>query len=329
VGTQAFPVFIDTDIGLGTPVADVDDAFAIALLLSADRRGECRVVGISATFGNVPLTEALLNASTLLHVLGRPDVPLLAGAEGPILQDLAKFREIQGRYGGLSHGSYRPFELQPSPVGDTVEFLTHLLKESDVPIHILTLGPLTDLALVLVNRPSLRKKIARIIMMGGSARSGGNITPCAELNVWADPEAAAVIFRTGVPVVMVGLDVTRRRPVTAADLDKWASAPTTPVLRYLAEGGLHWIRIRNQIYQENWFYLHDAIAAAYMFRPDLFSTVETHVTVALHGPARGQTIADLRANRDQPPNATLCVDLEAEEVFRFITTRISGEWGKV
>jgi inosine-uridine nucleoside N-ribohydrolase len=100
-------VFVDTDMGLGTPVSDVDDAFALALLLAAERRRECKVVGVAATFGNVPLSEALPNAAALLRALDREDVPLVSGVDGPMLQDIRKLRDRQRAHADPSFATYR------------------------------------------------------------------------------------------------------------------------------------------------------------------------------------------------------------------------------
>jgi len=316
-------VFIDTDMGLGTPVSDVDDAFAVALLLAAERRNECKVVGVAATFGNVPLSEALPNASALLRALDREDVPLVSGVDGPLLQDIRKLRDLQRELADPSFTSYRRPVSERVIREDVVEFLPRLLRSTPRPIQILALGPLTDLALVLIRDRSLRERIDRIVLMGGTAATGGNITTTAELSVWLDPEAAAIVVRSGIPLVMVGLDVTRRRPVLPADLAAWAAAPAASPLRYLAEGSLHWITCCQRLGVE--FYVHDAVAAAYLLRPDLFSAIDVHLDVALQEPARGQTVVNF--DRDEPANARVCLDLDADAVFGFIIARIAEVFG--
>ena len=325
-------LWVDTDMGHGTPASDVDDAFAVAFLLAAQRSRKVEVAYVSASFGNVPLDEAVPNTIALLHACGAEKTPFYVGAAEPFLQDIRPWRERQAAslVGGEEH--YRlPLSRLIRPQGSLWD-LAAALEARPEPIEVLTLGPLTSLALVLRRLPDAKAKIRRIVMMGGSAFAGGNVTAAAELNVWLDPEAAHIVFSSGIPIVMVGLDVTRQRRVYTHDFDGWAvdsnsSSPSSP-LAYLRDGIQRWIACRERMWGESWMYLHDAIAAAFLLRPELFQTIEANVSVELAGTlTRGMTVVDTRRRSEAPRNAQVCIGLDADAVFQLIVSELERAFG--
>ena len=325
-------LWVDTDMGHGTPASDVDDAFALAFLLAAERTRKVEVAYVSASFGNVPLDEAVPNTAALLDACDAADTPFYVGAAGPFLQDIRPWRERQAASLTGDEKHYRlPLSRPVGPQGNLWDLAAELEARRE-PIEVLTLGPLTSLALVLRCLPDAKAKIRRIVMMGGSAFAGGNITAAAELNVWLDPEAAQIVFSSGIPIVMIGLDVTRQRRVYAYDFDGWADGEAPPgrpsTLAYLRDGIGRWIAVRERMWGESWMYLHDAIAAAFFLRPELFQTVEAHVAVELAGTlTRGMTVVDARRGSEAPRNARVCIGLEADAVFQLIVGELEGAFG--
>ena len=197
--TAAAPrrVIIDTDPG-------VDDALAILLAL---RSPELQVEAITPVAGNVPLEFTLPNALKLVEIAGRTDVPVAGGARHPLVRKLVTGEHVHGN-NGLAGVEFP--EPKIKPVAESApEMIRKIVKANPGEITIVAVGPLTNVALALRADPDLAAKIKAIVIMGGSL-SGGNVTPAAEFNLYVDPEAARIVFDAGVPLTMVGLDVTRK-----------------------------------------------------------------------------------------------------------------------
>src|SRR5207302_10479532 len=186
-------VIIDTDPG-------VDDALA---LLLAMRSPELKIEGITAVAGNVPLELTLPNALRMVEVAGLTDIPVAAGARDPLVRRLVTAVYAHGD-NGLA-GAIFP-EPKLAPVGESAaEFIQKTIRKYRGEVTLITIGPLTIVATALNADPELAGMVPSLVMMGGSL-SGGNITPAAEFNIYVDPEAARIVFQSGIPVTMVGLD---------------------------------------------------------------------------------------------------------------------------
>jgi len=190
-------IILDTDPG-------VDDAMAIFLAL---RSPELKVEAITAVSGNVPLSFTLPNALRLVEIAGRPDVPVAGGAATPLVRRLVTAHYVHGN-NGLGGVEFPEPKLK-AVAEPAAELIHRVVHENPGEITIVAVGPLTNVATALKSDPGLAAKIKGIVVMGGSL-SGGNITPAAEFNFYVDPEAARMVFDAGVPLVMVGLDVTHK-----------------------------------------------------------------------------------------------------------------------
>ncbi len=190
-------IIIDTDPG-------VDDAMAIFLAL---RSPELKVEAITAVSGNVPLEMTLPNALRLVEIAGRTDVPVAGGASVPLVRRLITAKYVHGN-NGLGGVEFPAAKLKP--VSETaVQLISRLVRGNPGQITIVAVGPLTNIATLLRADPEIARMIPQIVIMGGSL-SGGNITPAAEFNLYVDPEAARIVFDSGIPLTMVGLDVTEK-----------------------------------------------------------------------------------------------------------------------
>jgi purine nucleosidase len=200
-GAPAQKVIIDTDPG-------VDDAFA---LLLAMRSLELNILAITAVAGNVPLTLTLPNALRMVEIAGRTDIPVASGAASPLIRRLVTATYAHGE-NGLAGVDFPAPTLRPvkEPAADLI---CRIVRQNPGEITLVGLGPLTNVALALRQDPDAAKMIRRIVLMGGSL-SGGNITPAAEFNFYVDPEAASIVFDSGIPITMVGLDVTQKVELT-------------------------------------------------------------------------------------------------------------------
>jgi purine nucleosidase len=270
-------VYVDTDVGLGTPGAEIDDGAAL-IFLSRNRSVE--LLGAGSIFGNVPLPDAALNLDRLLTWLGDEHIPLGLGAEKPLLADNTWFESWQ-----TSYGRTLPWNFQ-TPTELAANLLIHEVRTHPGQVSILSLGPMTNLALAVRLDPGILPLTREVIVMGGSLDIQ-NSTP--EFNVHCDPEAAQIVFTSGLQMHLLGLDMTRRVHFSRRDFASLPDGhPAVELLRAQAPG---WIdRMEEMGWEQDGCALHDAVAAAYLVDDTIFQTEETGVAVELADPnLRGVT----------------------------------------
>lgn len=299
-GTAGAParVVIDTDPG-------VDDAFA---LLLAMRSPELKIEAITAVAGNVPLELTLPNALRMAEIAGRTDIPVAAGAKAPLLRRLVTAAYAHGE-NGLG-GAVFP-EPTIKPVAEPASTLIRsIVRKYPKEVTLITVGPLTNVAEALNSDAGLAELVRGVVMMGGSL-SGGNITPAAEFNVYVDPEAARIVFQSGIPVTMVGLDVTRKTSLT----DKHAGAleaaqnPASQAAAKIARHAIDHNREQGFLVGPN---MHDSLAVAAFLDPSILKWKEYYVDVETSGElTAGETLGyspragDLRRRPDLEKQAAL------------------------
>ena len=291
------PVILDCDPGH-------DDALAITLALA---RPELEVLGITTVGGNAPLAATTRNALRVLALLGRPDVPVAAGAPAPLVRDLETAPEVHGTSG--LDGADLPEPVSEPREEGALEFLRATLEAAPAPVTLIPTGPLTNIALLLRTYPGLAARIARISLMGGSMRAG-NWTPAAEFNIWVDPEAARIVFRSGLPITMCGLDVTHRALMGLPEVDR-LRALGTRTGSVFADLLLFFTRFHVERYGSADTPIHDAVAVAAVALPDLVTTHRYHVDVAVDSDiTRGRTVVDDRGQPGEPPNVDVALDID-------------------
>lgn len=273
------PLIIDTDPG-------VDDAVALMLAAASP---EVDLRAVTTVYGNVPLAATTGNASRILGLAGRTDVPIAAGAARPLVHPQPELADqwhggdgLGGRAGTLAPGR------APDPRG-ALAFMAGVLRAADEPVTIAPIGPLTNVALLLAVHPELAPRIGRIVVMGGSL-GAGNTTGAAEFNIYSDPEAAhRVLTQDEVPVTLVPLDLTLRCAAGAAWLE--ALAAGGPACARLASVIAHYRAAYRERYDEDAVALHDAVAVLEAIVPGTLRTVPMPLAVACDlGPARGATV---------------------------------------
>jgi len=276
---RPLPLIIDSDPGL-------DDALAIGLACASP---EVRLLAVTTVGGNADVARCTENALRLLHAYGRDDVPVAEGAAGALLGDIVRATEVHG-VSGVGNTQLAPSPNVARPEG-AVALMAQLIADSPEPVAIAPIGPLTNIALLLRLYPALIPKIAHICLMGGSIGEG-NTTASAEFNIVADPEAADVVFRSGVPVTMIGLDVTHQALLDRAaaqalrDLRNESGRIAAELTDYALDRNLEWSGATTTA-------IHDAVAIAHYIVPDLVAVAPYHVAVETgHGPARGRTVCD-------------------------------------
>jgi inosine-uridine nucleoside N-ribohydrolase len=305
------PVLIDCDPGQ-------DDALALLLALGSP---EVRVLGVTTVAGNQTLDKTTANALRVLELAGREDIPVAAGADGPLAGELVVAADAHGET-GLDGVDLPPPSTEPV-AEHAVDFLAAVLERSEEPVTLVPLGPLTNVALLLEHNPEAAAQIERIVLMGGAIREG-NQTPSAEFNIWIDPEAAARVFESGLDVTMVGLDVTNKailRKVDAASLR--GSGPVGDAAAAMLE---FYLGFYNKAYEHGGAPIHDALALAYVFRPELLTVEDRHVVVdATAGPCRGRTVVDMRRRTKGPAaNAHVAVDVDVEGFRALLLERLGA-----
>ena len=296
-------VLIDCDPGH-------DDAVAILLGLS---RTEWRVDAITTVAGNQFLPKTTRNALTVLTVAGRTDVPVYAGCQGPMERELHVAESVHGE-SGLDGPTDLPEPAAQARPEHAVDFLIGYLDAASRPVTLIPTGPLTNVGTMLARRPDLAGKLERIVLMGGAVGEG-NVTPSAEFNVWADPEAARIVFRAGAPVTMIGLDVTHRALVPEADFEvirSWSG----PVCELVADLLQYFVRYHRKVYGFDGVPIHDACAVAAALRPEIVATRHLHVDVETAGElTTGRTVVDLWGVTGNPPNADVALEIDREGFF--------------
>jgi len=280
-GEQPTPVVIDCDTG-------VDDALAVLLAVRSPRLD---VRAISCVAGNVGLDDVVANTLKVLDAAGAADIPVARGADRPLLGPPRAARHVHGE-DGMADLGLPASGRQPVPAS-AVELLRRKLVGTDRPITVITLAPLTNIALLLRTYPEVAGRIARILLMGGAA-SVGNATPSAEFNVWHDPEAAAIVLGSGVPITMYGLDVFYEPVIERPDAERLA-ASGEPGARLAGQLLLH------QIERFGTGNLGDAGAVAAVIDPAGLTTAPHQIRVELAGRyTRGETVVDRRTWPSSP-----------------------------
>ncbi len=262
-------VIIDTDPG-------VDDALA---LLLAMRSPELNIEAITAVAGNVPLELTLPNALRMVEIAGRTDIPVAAGAKAPLVRRLVTATYAHGE-NGLG-GAVFP-EPKIKPVSEpAAEFIRQVVRKYPGEVTLITIGPQTNVAAALNSDAELAAMVKSLVMMGGSL-SGGNITPAAEFNVYVDPEAARVVFQSGIPITMVGLDVTRRTSLTEDHVRRLEAAqnPVSQAAAKIARNAINHNHAQGFLVGPN---MHDSLAVAGFLDPSLLKWNQYYVDVETVG----------------------------------------------
>ena len=285
-----------------------DDAIALLLALASP---EVELLGVTTVHGNQTLDKTTDNALRVLELVGRGDVPVAAGADRPLARDLHVAAHVHGESG--LDGPELPAATATPVERPAVDFL---LEHATAGVTLVPLGPLTNVALALDR--GLRPE--RIVLMGG-AIAEGNMTPAAEFNIWADPEAAQRVFHAGVPVTMIGLDVTHRALLTPAWGERFRGAGR--VGTFVAELVEFFKRYHARTYGWNGAPIHDALALAHAFRPELVRTEHVNVEVELESElCRGRTVVDRWHRTEREPNADVGVEVDGDAFLELLLERI-------
>ncbi|MGR3570826.1 nucleoside hydrolase [Brevirhabdus sp.] len=306
-------IIIDTDPGQ-------DDAVAILLALASPQ--ELDLLGITAVAGNVPLELTAKNARIVCELAGRADVPVHAGCDRPLSHDLVTAEHVHGRSG--LDGPTLPDPGMALRDAHGVDFIIETLRrEPPGTVTLCALGPLTNLATAFRRAPDICARVQQIVLMGGAYFQVGNITPAAEFNIYVDPDAAAIVFGSGISITVLPLDVTHKALTTRARVEAFR-ALGTPVGRAVAEWTDFFERFDKEKYGSEGAPLHDPCVIAWLLWPELFSGRFINVEIETVSPlTRGMTVADWWRVTDRAPNATFIGDIDAQAFFDRLTERLA------
>lgn len=310
--SEPLKIIIDTDPGQ-------DDAVAILLALASDRLD---VLGITAVAGNVPLALTEKNARKICELARKPGTRVYAGAKSPMERPLVTAEYVHGKTG--LDGPQLPEPDMPLQPLHGVDFIVEtLLAEPAGEVTLCALGPLTNIGLALQQAPHIAERIGQIVLMGGGFFEGGNVTPAAEFNIYVDPEAAEMVFSSGIPIVMMPLDVTHKVLTTRERLDAIGRL-ATPVSKAVVELLEFFERYDEHKYGTDGGPLHDPTVIAWLLRPELFSGRYCNVEIETASPlTQGMTVIDWWQVTDRPHNALVIRDVDADGFFDLLSDHIS------
>ena len=308
---MALPIILDCDPGH-------DDAIAIVLALASP---ELDVKAITSSAGNQTPEKTLRNVLRMLTLLQRQDIPVAGGARKPLMRELIIADNVHGE-SGLDGPALPEPDFAPQNC-TAVELMAKTLRESPQPVTIVATGPQTNVALLLNGHPELHDKIARIVMMGG-AMVLGNWQAAAEFNIYVDPEAAEIVFQSGIPVVMAGLDVTHRAQIHGLDIERFRQVgnPVATIVAELLDFFMEYHK------DAKWGFtgapLHDPCTIAWLLKPELFTSVERWVGVETQGKyTQGMTVVDYYFLTGKQPNTTVLLDIDRERFVDLLVERLA------
>jgi inosine-uridine nucleoside N-ribohydrolase len=305
-------VIIDTDPG-------IDDAAAILFALGS---GRLRVEMLTTCFGNVDVVQTTRNALAVLEVAGRSDVPVYAGAARPLARQPTYAAYVHGD-DGLGDAGVGPPSAAPAP-GRAAEQIVRAAMAAPGEITLLALAPLTNVALALALEPRLAGALKRIVVMGGAVRTPGNVTPVATANLYNDPEAGAIVYRSGATIVQAGLDVGRPTVISEAQRQRIAASDSRPAALLSAISG-RMVSFYAEAYGEELHY-NDVPAVAYVTHPDLFGGRALPVAVETAGTlTAGQTVVDWYGRWGMVPNVEVLLEVDAPRLAAVFTDTIAGQ----
>ncbi|QGH33211.1 ribonucleoside hydrolase [Gracilibacillus salitolerans] len=285
---------------------------AIAMILAASKISPLDIVGITTVSGNVEVEKNTLNALKVCDIIGLTDVPVVQGAARPMVREPEIAEHIHGETG--LDGPNLPKTPKRTAISQhAVDFIIDQLHQSEEPITLVPTGPLTNIALALVKAPSIKTKIKEIVLMGGG--TFGNWTPAAEFNIYVDAEAAKVVFQSGIPIRMFGLDVTHQALATRETVEQLREISNS-VSEFVAELLVFFMQAYKDYFAFPGGPIHDACTVAHLIDPSIFEFEHVHVAIETKGEhTYGMTVVDRLAVTGREPNAYFATGLDQEKFW--------------
>lgn len=303
-------IVLDTDPG-------IDDALAILLAVASP---EVELAAVTVTGGNCPLAQGVRNALAVLDML-RSDVPVVPGVALPLIRPPLTAEETHGDTGlGNAH---LPEPTTPASADHAVDLLVREIMSADVPVTLVAVAPLTNVALAIRREPRIVERVREVIMMGGALDVPGNTTPLAEFNVYVDPHAAHIVLHSGLPITLIPWDITSKVLLTQAHVDQLL-AIDSPVSRFIADATSFYIDFHLNYFGYAGCSINDPCALALAFRPELAAYESVFVDVEIDSPkSMGKTMADPLNVWQQRPNVRLVRAFDQAAFLELFMQRMS------
>ena len=303
MGDYIYSVIIDTDPG-------IDDAAAIFWILQ-DKRFDVKALTI--THGNVGTSGCASNAMRILDIANRQGIPVYKGAEKPLIKQASSATYAHGK-DGLGDTDI-PFSVNSVSSGNAAVEIVRIARNSDKKISILAIGPITNIAIAILIDPELYRYVDKIIFMGGAVRVPGNVSVSASFNVYSDPEAAKIVYDSGIPIVQIGLDICNLFSFHIDDFRKicFSDNPVANAIVKMTAFRIAQIgKTENRsVARNDSIALNDVAAAAYLINPDWFTVESVAGEIAIDGICRGMTVLDFAAQTGKEKNVYFASNVDA------------------
>jgi len=293
-------ILIDTDPG-------IDDALAILLAAASS---DVHLEGLTVVHGNCPMKQGVINALSILELIGASHIPVAAGLSRPLVKKSLFAEETHGPQ-GLGYATLDPPFSEPIDM-HAVDFLINTVLSKPGEISIVAIGPLTNIALALRMEPDFQDAVREVIIMGGAIRHQGNTTPLAEYNTYADPHAAHIVFHSGMPITLVPLDVTYQCLLTANNVSSLLKIGS-PIAEFIDQATRYYMEFHDSYQSMQGCVINDPLALALTFTPELCDYQELYVDVDLSGGvSMGNTFADFYHLEGNQPNMRVALDVRPQ-----------------
>lgn len=292
----------------------IDDALALLYILNNE---EAELVGITTVGGNIGLDKTTRNALRILEITNNSHIPVARGIEKPLMRINRSEGEVHGKDGlgntNLPEPKIREIDEH------AIDFIINTIMKNPKRITLVPVGPLTNIAIAVIKEPRLKDYVKEVVIMGGAVTTFGNITPESEFNIYTDPEAAKIVFESGLPITLVGLDVTMKTLLTPSHLSQIMEV-STPVTNFVEKIITHYMRFYQEVVGVNGCGMHDPLAVAVAIDRSLVKTRKLFVTVETKGEyTTGETVADLRGSKEgevRIPNMDVCIEVDSERFIK-------------
>jgi purine nucleosidase len=305
----AYRIVLDTDPG-------IDDALAILLAVASP---EIDLRCLTVIGGNVPVSQCVSNALDVLHLVGRPDIPVAAGTTTPLIRQLFTAPTTHGStglgYARLPHSGLKPVAEH------AVDRLIAEIMAAPGETTLVAVGPLTNVALALRKEPRIVEAVRDVIYMGGALLVEGNTTPVAEFNTYVDPHAAHIVLHSGMPLILLPWDVTINVQLTGDDIERLLRIDS-PITRFVADSTRFYIEFHEQHFGFKACSINDPAAVAMVFMPELAELKPVFVDIEINSElTMGQTVADFLGVRGQRPNVRVVTRFDTPRFISMLVER--------
>ena len=303
-------IIIDTDPG-------ADDALTFLLALASP---EIQLEALTTTQGNVTVEKATRNALAVLELLGKSHIPVVQGTSLPLVVSLKASDHVHGQSG---LGNAKLPEPNIKPVAQhAIDFLIERFLAEPGELSLFAIGPLTNVALAIRKEPRFASAVKEMVIMGGAIREGGNITPQAEFNIYADPHAAHIVFHSGIPITLIPLDVTHKTMLYTTQIDQLKNIGS-PISRFIVDATSDYIHFTESKTGISGCALHDPLTLATVIAPELLTIEEHFVDVDISGGvSTGSTFADFYHTTARPTNMKVALDVRGEDFVELFIQRM-------